>query len=151
MSSKKELVEKARKLGYEYLSIYEHCAPTTLQAISDTLDIKVSDETFKSTIGLSGWSGGCGGICGGIAAVGLSFGTGKDEFGVNPDSSKIRKASMYIQDRFVETYGSFLCDDIRLKLFGRLEDVPMSEYEKECPFVCENAAGWTVQAILANK
>jgi len=71
MSSKIDLVEKARKLGYDTLSIYEHCAPTTLQAISDTLDIKVSDETFNSTIGLSGWSGGCGGICGGIAAVGL--------------------------------------------------------------------------------
>ena len=126
----KDLVDKARKLGYDYLSIYDHCAPTTLQAISDTLDMKVSDETFNSTIGLSGWSGGCGGICGGIAAVGLYFGSGKEEFEANPDSSKIRKASEYIQSRFGETYGSFLCDDLRVKLFGRLEDVPSSEYER---------------------
>lgn len=147
----KGFVDKARKLGHDYLSIYEHCAPTTLLAVLDALDMNHSDDVFKSSIGLSGWSGGCGGICGGIAAVGLYFGSGKKEFEVNPDSSKIRKASEYIQSRFVETYGSFLCDNIRVKLFGRLDDVPLSEYEKECPFVCENAAGWAVEAIQANK
>ena len=151
MASKKELVEKARKLGYDYLHIYLECAPTTLLAVSDTLDMKVSDETFNASIGLSGYSGGCGGICGGTAAAGLYFGTTKEEYEAEPDSSKIRQAAEYIQDKFVETYGSFLCDDIRLKLFGRLEDVPKSEYERECPLVTENAAGWAVEAILATK
>ena len=149
--NEKELVDKARKFGYDYLFIYEHCAPTTLLAVSDTLGMNVSDDTFKSSIGLCGWSGGCGGICGGIMAAGLYYGGSKDEFAENPDSSKIRKAALYIQGKFVETYCSFLCDEIRLKLFGRLDDVPMSEYMKECPLVCENAAGWAVEAILANK
>ena len=144
-------MDKARKLGHDYLYIYEHCAPTTLLAVSDTLDMKVSDDTFKSSIGLSGYSGGCGGINGGVAAVGMYFGTSKEEFASTPDSSTIWKASEYIQGKFVETYGSFLCDEIRLKLFGRLENLSDSDYMKECPFVCENAAGWAVEAILANK
>ena len=150
-TDKKELIDKARKLGYDYLFKYEECAPTTLLAVSDTLDMKVSDETFKVSIGLSGYTGGCGGMCGGAAAAGLYFGKGKEEFGENPDSSKTRSTAYYIQSKFVETYGSFLCDDIRKKLFGRLENIPSSEYEKECPFVCQNAAGWAVEAILANK
>ena len=151
MTSKKELVKKARKLGYDYIFIYEHCAPTTLLAVTDTLDMNLSEDAFKSSIGLCGWSGGCGGICGGIMAAGMYFGRSKEEFAENHDSSKIRNIAEYIQGKFVETYGSFLCDEIRLKLFGRLDDVPMSEYMKECPLVCENAAGWTVEAILANK
>ena len=151
IEEKKQLIAKARKLGHDYLLKYEHCAPATLQAVSDTLDMKISDDTFKSSIGLSGYSGGCGGTCGGIASAGIYFGKNKEEFSVNPDSSKIRKASDYIKDKFVETYGGFLCDEIRMKLWGRLENIPSSEYMAECPLVCENAAGWAVEAILANK
>ena len=109
-----DLVDKARKLGYKYLFKYKECAPTTLLAVSDTLDMEVSEDTFKASLGLSGYSGGCGRMCGGSAAAELYFGKGKDEFSANPDSSKIRNAAYYIQNKFVETYGSFLCDDIRI-------------------------------------
>ena len=51
MSEKKELVEKARRLGREYLRKYGGCAPGTLMAVADTLDLRVGDELFKAMTG----------------------------------------------------------------------------------------------------
>lgn len=63
MSEKDRLIEKARKLGREYMSVYSGCAQTTLLAVADTLNMEVSEDLFKAMIGLSSLSGGCGGIC----------------------------------------------------------------------------------------
>jgi C_GCAxxG_C_C family probable redox protein len=143
----KEHINKAKKLGHEYLLKYEHCSPATLLAVSETLGMEVSDEVFKASIGLSGWSGGCGGICGAISAFGLYFGLGKEEFGLEHDSSVIRECSYFIQEKFKETYGSYLCLDIKDKLFGKTEGIQYEEYLAECPYVVENASGWAIEAI----
>lgn len=46
MSEKDRLIEKARKLGREYLQIYRGCAQTTLLAVADTLKMDISDDLF---------------------------------------------------------------------------------------------------------
>jgi hypothetical protein len=51
MSEKKELVEKARRLGRQYLRKYGGCAPGTLMAVADTLGLGVGDELFKAMMG----------------------------------------------------------------------------------------------------
>lgn len=66
-------------------------------------------------------------------------------------------ACAQVRDRFTDTYGGFLCSEIQTTLFGRAYDGTISEaleaFREEdvygtCPFVTENAAGWTVEAIL---
>ena len=79
MAEKNMLIEEARKLGYEYLSIYRGCAQTTLLAVADTLNMEVSDDLFTALIGLSSLSGGCGGIYGATAAIGLRFGEPRED------------------------------------------------------------------------
>lgn len=161
MSEKGKLVEKARKLGREYLYKYRECGPTTLLAVADTLNMRVCDDLFKAMIGLSGQSGGCGGICGATAAIGLKFGLDRKEYLKNPGASKIERIVRKVRDKFVEEYGGYLCHDVHRKLYGRTFDALIPEDleayieamrknppEKTCLGVTENAAGWTVETIL---
>ena len=162
MSEKGRLIEEARKLGREYLHVYRGCAQTTLLAVADTLNMDVPDDLFKAMIGLSGRTGGCGGICGATAAMGIRYGINREDFVKDPEmrglvTSKINDMMKIVRDRMSEKYGGYLCCDIQRKLFGRSYDFVRSEemeafskepvYE-ECPQVTEDAAGWAVEAIL---
>lgn len=162
MSDKNKLIEKARQLGRKYLVKRDGCAPTTLLAVADTLKMEVPDELFKAMIGLSSHSGGCGGVCGGIAAIGLRYGSNREDYEQELEASKItgdkiRNTLKVLRDRFVEEYGGYLCTDVQTRLFGRSYDylVPeerevfrKKELGKKCRGVTENAAGWTVEAII---
>ena len=163
MTEKNKLVEKARKLGLEYLPEYGGCAQTTLLAVADALGMDVPDDLFKSMLGLSGLTGGCGGICGATAAIGLRYGINREEFLKDSEmrdqvTEKIMQTVRIVRDQMSEKYGGYLCCDIQRKLYGRSYDfiVPeeMEAFGKEpvyerCPKVTEDAAGWTVEAILS--
>jgi C_GCAxxG_C_C family probable redox protein len=162
MSEKDKLIEKARKLGKEYLHVYRGCAQTTLLAVADTLKMEVSDDLFKAMVGLSGRTGGCGGICGATAAIGLYYGINREDFVKEPEkrgyvSSKINESMKIVREKMTEKYGGYLCSDIQKTLYGRSYDFVYPEEMKafrkepiydECPKVTEDTAGWTVEAIL---
>jgi C_GCAxxG_C_C family probable redox protein len=157
MPVNKQLIEEARQRGRDYLVMYHGCAQATLLAVTDTLQMPVSDEVFKVMIGLSSPSGGCGGICGAIAAIGLRFGRSRDDYRENPETVLLRQTVKRVRDQFVTKYGGYLCCDIQTHLFGRSYDA-LDPVEREafmqrqlydvCPQVTEDAAGWTVEAIL---
>ena len=157
MQNTQQLIKEARKRGHEYLGIYHGCAQTTLLAVTDTLQMPVSDEVFKVMIGLSSLSGGCGGICGAIAAIGLRFARSREDYRENPDTTLLRQTVKRVRDQFISKYGGYLCCDIQTTLFGRSYNT-LDPEEREaflqrqpydvCPQVTEDAAGWTVEAIM---
>lgn len=157
-SEKERLIEKARKLGHHYLARYKGCAQTTLLAVADTLGMEVDDNLFKAMIGLSGQAGGCGGICGAAAAIGLRYDIKRGEFERNPEVRfKVYEVVKRVRDKFIKEYDSYVCKDIQKKLFGRTFDstIPQDQktfekagLTKECSKVTEKAAGWAVTAIL---
>jgi C_GCAxxG_C_C family probable redox protein len=169
LSEKKELVEKARRLGREYMRKYGGCAPGTLLAIADTLNLEVSDELFKAILAFSSFAGVCGNLCGGIAAMGLRYGVGRKDYETKPEIgfssfAKIMDAAKVLREKFIEEYGGYLCNDVQMNVYGRCNIFPTSSEELEafmkmdpkelevffekCSSVTENAAGWTVAAIL---
>jgi C_GCAxxG_C_C family probable redox protein len=169
LSEKKELVEKARRLGREYMRIYGGCAPATLLAVADTLNLEVSDELFKAMLGFSSLAGICGNIAGAIAALGLRYGVGREAFEKNPNISflsfvKLLKPAEVLRDKFAEKYGGYLCDDVQMKVYGRCNVFPttpegleafskmdpkeLEVFFEKCSSVTANAAEWTVTAIL---
>ena len=163
MSKNEQLIEKARRLGKEYMSKYGGCAQATLMAVADTLDLEVCDSLFKAMIGLSSLSGGCGSICGGIAAIGLKYGVNRENYkSMGPTTQKIWGIVKLLREKFNLEYGGFLCSEIQTKLYGRSYD-PLNPKDiqafmetkpvEKCSSVTENAAGWAVEAILemANK
>lgn len=158
MSKNKQLIEKARRLGKEYLQKYGGCAQATLLAVADTINLEVCYSLFKAMIGLSSLSGGCGSICGGIAAIGLKHGVKQEKYDkMGPEAEKIWGIVKLLREKFVKEYGGFLCSEIQKKLFGKSFDpynpeemkafMEMNPMEK-CSSVTENAARWTVEAIL---
>jgi len=169
MSEASRLVARARQLGREYMGKYG-CAEATMLAVADALSMPVSDDVFKGTIGLSSMSGGCGGFCGAIVAMSLRFGRTPATYHENSDTPKIgkwyrtlRQAVALVRSRFVAEYGGSLCCDIQDKLFGQsfnfldLDPKDMEAFMQPermlaalemCRKVTENAAGWTVEAIL---
>jgi hypothetical protein len=168
MSEKKELIEKARRLGRQYLRKYGGCAPGTLMAVADTLDLTVGDELFKAMAGFSSLSGLCGNLCGGIAAMGLRYGVGLEDFVKNPASgslsfAKLMTVTKALREKFAEEYGGYLCDEVQTKLFGKcvmptspdefeafgkMDPERLQGFYEKCSSVTENAAGWTVAIIL---
>jgi len=166
MSEASRLIARARQLGRESMGKYA-CAEGTLLAVTDTLNMPVSDDVFKATIGLSSMAGGCGALCGAIAALGLRFGRTRATYHENSDSIThigkwyltLRQAVKRVRDQFIAEYGGYLCCDIQDKLFGRsynsLDPVEVEAFmqpqlgaREVCRQVAENAAGWTVKAIL---
>jgi hypothetical protein len=168
MSEKRELVEKARRLGREYLRKYGGCAPGTLMAVADTLDLTVGDELFKAMTGFSSLAGLCGNVCGGIAAMGLRYGVGLEDFMKHPERgslsfAKLMTATKVLREKFAEEYGGYLCHEVQTKLFGKcvmpssaeeleafskMDPKELEFYREKCGSVTENAAGWTVAVIL---
>ena len=168
MSEKKELVEKARRLGREYILKYGGCAPGTLMAVAHTLNLEVSDEVFKAMMGFSSFAGVCGNVCGGIAAMGLRYGVGLEDFVKNPEIGflsfgKLMTTAKVLREKFVEEYGGYLCDEVQTKLFGKcvmptspeeleafskMDPEKLQVFYEKCGSVTENAAGWTVAVIL---
>jgi len=168
MSEKKELIEKARRLGRQYLRKYGGCAPATLMAVADTLDLRVGDELFKAMTGFSSFAGVCGNVCGGIAAMGLRYGVGLEDFVKNPQRgswafAKLMTVTKALREKFAEEYGGYLCNEVQTKLFGRcvmptspeeleafsrMDPEKLQVFYEKCGSVTENAAGWTVAIIL---
>ena len=169
MSKKKELIEKARRLGREYLRKYGGCAPGTLLAVADTLNLKVGDDLFKAICAFSSLAGVCGNKAGGIAAIGLRYGVVQEDLVKKPELgfssfAKIIDASRLLRGKFTEEYDGCLCDEVQTKLYGRCYIFPQTseglvafiqrdpkeieEFSDKCSSVTENTAGWTVSAIL---
>lgn len=171
MSELSRQIAGARQLGRENMKKYA-CAEGTLLAVADTLKMPVSDDVFKAVIGLSSLSGGCGGLCGAIAAIGLRFGRNRGDYQMQEPSPsdessdtmvppswyiQLRQVVKRVRDQFDTEYGGYLCCDIQTKLFGRSFDTfdpsDMEAFMQQnaievCPQVTENAAGWAVEAIL---
>ena len=156
---KEKLINKARKLGAERFKKYTGCAQTTLYAIADTLDMNISEDVFKAVVTLSGFTGGCGAMCGSAVAFGLRFGKDLDTYLSDPDLGVAKTLIYGIQGKLEEKYSGFLCREICTHLYGRSFDGRISEdmevfgsmYEEvysKCGDMIADVSGWAVEAIL---
>ena len=100
--------------------------------------------------------------------MGLRYGVGLEDFVKNPEIgslsfAKLMTAAKVLREKFVEEYGSYLCDDIQTKLFGKcvmptspeeleafskMDPEELQVFYEKCSSGTENAAGWTVAVIL---
>jgi C_GCAxxG_C_C family probable redox protein len=121
---KKELLEKAYHLGFEYEKTYKGCSQCAIAAIQDTLGIK-EDNVFKAATGLAAGGGltgigVCGGYVGGVMMISLLYGRERSNF---EDPERKRFKSFELARRFGQLYtgelGSIICRDIQTHKFGR--------------------------------
>jgi len=161
--AKKELLEKAYKLGFEYEKVYRGCSQCAIAAIQDTLDIR-DDSVFKAGTGLAAGGGltgigVCGGYAGGIMVLSQLLGRERSNF---EDSERVRFKSFELARKFLWQYtqemGSIICRDIQLIRFGRPYYIAdMDDFEKfeeagghvdKCTDVVGKASQLAVKLIL---
>jgi len=108
--------------------------------------------------------GTCGAYLAGIFFLGLKLGRNNHDIGKSPDdprgSKKNRKLNNLIKilhKKFIDKYGSIICEQIHRKIYGRpfyiVDDDELKKFEaagahkKGCTSVCANAAKWTVEIL----
>jgi C_GCAxxG_C_C family probable redox protein len=160
---KKELIQRAYELGFEYEKTYRGCAQCTIAAVQDTAGVR-NDFVFKAAGGLAAGcgllsDGPCGGYTGGILAMSMFFARVRDKFDDDREENycSFRMAGD-LHNRFVDELGSITCREIHKKLFGRTFDLWSKEdkvsfeelgaHHDKCTGVVARAAGWTMQILL---
>ena len=158
----KKLAEKAYKLGFENEKTYGGCAQCTLAALQDALGMQ-NDAVFKSATGLAGGVGGlcdtgCAAYIGGAMFLSSLLGRERNSFD-DPEGIRFEAMGLVVKlhDRFIQEYGSAICRDIHMKLFGRYyylkDEDEWAKFEKDgghtkvCPEVVGKAGKWVVEIL----
>ena len=162
MESKEQLLNKAYDLAFNYEAERGSCSQCVLAALFETLNIG-DEATIKSADALAGGTalstkGTCGALVGGLLAISSIVGREYDDFCAGKTKRRVFQFSKQLYDKFIDEYGSPLCCDVHLKLFGRtfnlMDPKEYEEFDKagahvdKCPSVSGNVARWTAEIIL---
>ncbi len=156
----KMLGEKAYKLGYEYEKTYRGCGQCIIAALQDSLNVR-NDDIFKAATGLAGSAGmlcdtGCASYIGGAIFLSSLIGRERNNF-ADPEGIRFKTQELVrkLHSKFIAEYGSVICRDIQMKLFGRYYYMPdQDEFAKFdnagahttiCPEVVGKAAQWVIE------
>jgi C_GCAxxG_C_C family probable redox protein len=135
-------------------------------ALQDAFDLR-NDIIFKAATALAGGGaraidGSCGAYTGAILFFGSIVGRERNDF---KDEAKVRlqthDLAKRLHDKFIEEYGSVVCQNIQTKTMGRSYYlIDPDEYKKfldagahdiYCPDVVGKAAKWAAEILLEAK
>jgi hypothetical protein len=191
VTKKERIVKKAKELKVEYKS-YIGCSARTFASVVDAFRSEgielftpeVQEQIFKGLYALTGGTaaqsiGTCGSVVAGTFLVSYVSDLGTQDLTkgmaelTEEDKNKIllpiMNAMQGITDKFMQQYGSILCNEIRFKRTGRVYSFirpdtfdEMVQYMKTHPEDCGSddvtsdhpstmGAGWAVEAICALK
>lgn len=159
--NRKEILEQVYARAFEYEQKYGSCAQCVLAAIDDVFGI-VGADVFRAGHVLAGGGGltgkgTCGALSGGVMALSCKHGRTRDSF------AKGRYIRCYhlgkrLYDRFVQEYGSCICNKVQERIFGRSFNLwdpkEYAEFERDgghkdkCPRVTGNVAMWVAEILL---
>jgi C_GCAxxG_C_C family probable redox protein len=161
--SKEQIASAAEAMGRQLEAVHHGCAQCVLAALMETFAI-TDAVAFKAASGLGGGvglsaEGSCGALTGGVMAIGLLHGRDLDRL-EDPDGRRFTayRLARRLHRRFVEEYGSSICQDIHRKLMGRtytLTDpadwkafLADGGHTSTCPAVVGKAARWACEILL---
>ena len=162
MKSKENLPDKAYHLAFKYEAERGSCPQCVLAALMETLNVG-DPATIKAIDAMAGGTalstnGTCGALVGGLAAISSIAGRDYKSFSAGERKRRVFAYSKKLYDKFIEEYGSLVCKDVHMKLFGRtfnlLDSKEYDEFEKagahvdKCPSVAGNVAKWTAEIII---
>jgi C_GCAxxG_C_C family probable redox protein len=128
LANKKKILDRLQRRGEEYNLLACNCAKGTALAVMEEFGLG-SMEIIKALspfpgFGGTGWM--CGGVTGGLIALGLFFGS--DDMVDYESSSATIMAARHFMPRFEEEMGSLLCPTIQQDvIFGLYMDPAASE------------------------
>jgi C_GCAxxG_C_C family probable redox protein len=163
---KNTLLESIYEKSYEYERKYGYCPQAVLGALQDFFE-GIDDEVFKATHTLAAGGalcgdGTCGALIGGMAGVGCFFGRSKKEFADESEDGWMNSSAIAknIRKKFIEEFGSVICNDVQTEKMGRSFDLWDEEdfekfeeagaHEDKCPDVTGKTARWTAEILIDN-
>ena len=163
-----EILDKAHELGMNYQKYSGSCSQCVVAALHtliemDDMVVRVADSSCGGQVGQV--IGTCGALIGGTMALDYFFGHPAHKMShqegvpgnleLHIDAVATATPLFY---KFIEQYGTTICPQIMLQLFGRhyyfLDDEEMEKFEKagghkdKCNNVVGNAARWTMKILL---
>ena len=163
-----EKAQKAYELGFKYEKEIKGCSQSTIQALMELYDMNDSD-VYQSMAGFSAGGAVLGdGICGAYAAglllIGMHTGRRLEDLGADPEEPRASsknynnfELSKKLHDKFIEEYGTVICHQIHINLYGRPYSITDPDEKRKfeeagahdwgCTSVCGNAAKWTVEIL----
>ncbi|HZK10192.1 MAG TPA: C-GCAxxG-C-C family protein [Clostridia bacterium] len=160
-AEKKDLIDKAASLGYEYERKYGNCPQCTIAAIQDTFGI-IDDDVFKQSYGFGAGigltsKGTCGALSAAILIIGSLHGREKADFH-SGRNAKCYELSKQLVEKVEEEYGGILCHEIQRKIMGDSFDLNKQEeflafeaaggHDDKCPSVIAFVAGYLAELIV---
>ncbi len=138
---RKEIIEKAYELGYDYEKKYGGCAQCTVAALQDAIPfVPVDKGLFRGAGCLDGGATPVGTQnCGAFTGSGMVIGylCGRTRNGQFKGDGKLSHKLIHkVYDRFKQEYGSVLCEDV------------LEKAKKDCPEVVGRATRWTAEVLL---
>jgi C_GCAxxG_C_C family probable redox protein len=157
------ILAEAEAAGYEFEKTFHGCAQCVLAPVMKIFGIE-SPEAFKAASGLGGGvglsaEGSCGGLTGGVMAIGLVHGRELDRI-QDPENRRFIAYRMAnrLHQRFVREYGSSICKEIHGKVMGRTYNLTDpgewkafladGGHASKCPEVVGKAARWVCEILL---
>jgi len=158
--AKEKVLQKAYDLAFQYEEKYGGCGQCVIGALQDALKMPNND-VFKAMTGYAGGGatvgdGGCGAYVAGILFLSGLKGRERDNFA---DPERIRFESFALarklHRKFIDEFGSIVCREMQMKLFGRPYYLPDPDEMKKfldagghttkCPDVCGKGARWAAE------
>jgi len=159
--TKEQAMDKAYRIAFEGEGLRQACSQATWAGISEALGIK-NDLIFKCISGLEGGGActakvACGAWSGALVAISYYFGRTYDKWLASEKDLKSSFIGKKLYERFEEKWGSAICPEIHLKLYGRNFDFSkrddfdifegMGAHVSGCTSVCATVAAWTVDLL----
>ena len=161
--SKEKILSEAESKGYDFEKNYHGCAQCVLGPLMEIFDMKEPD-AFKAATGLGGGvglsvQGSCGGLIGGVMAIGMWYGRELENI-EDPEGLRFisYRLANKLHERFVQEYGSSICKEIHKKVLGKTYHLNNPEewdaflaaggHADKCPGVVGKAARWAAKIIL---
>jgi C_GCAxxG_C_C family probable redox protein len=158
----REIVEKARRAGFEYEKQYGNCCQCTIAALQDALGAR-DDSVFQAGSGMAGGvgihcDGVCGGYSGGVMQLSRMFGRTRERIAEGEEMALTNELASRLHAKFIAEYGTVICREIHQKIFGRTFNLRDAEDSKaieaagshvdKCTTVVGNAAAWAAEIAL---
>ena len=162
MKKREEILQEVYNRAFKYEAERGSCPQCVLSAILEVLDIG-DPETIKAVDAMAGGTalsteGTCGALVGGMEAISSVVGRTHKDFSSGKGNRRVFLFSKKLYDKFIKEYGSPVCKDVHMKLFGRtfklLDPKEYEEFEKagahvdKCPDVSGKVASWAAEIIL---
>jgi C_GCAxxG_C_C family probable redox protein len=162
MKTREQLLEEVYRRAYRYEAERGSCPQCVLAALYETLEVG-DPACIQAIDGLAGGTalsieGTCGALVGGLVAISSIVGRTYEDFSAGERKRRVFQYAKKLYDRFIQEYGSPLCKEVHVKLFGRAYHLLDSKeykafedagaYVDKCPSVSGNVARWAAEIIL---